>query len=148
MERTQRKRTPSDQESAPEEQVEVDTADREAKLADIDETLDTIEDVLEENEILDRVEDVLTPLDPDPYGELHAIGLYGPDDLDEAIAAELAEYARQEEAEALASLEVEAQEEEYACTKCGMCPVLPGCPYQTPDGEVHIKPYEDTGIYG
>jgi hypothetical protein len=139
MERTQRKRTPQQRGEAPAEEAEV-TTDREATLADIDGILDEVDEVLERAErINDRAAAALPPIPPDPEADIHAVGLYGPSDLDEDIARELEAATRQSTLED----QGQARAEDFACMICGQCPVRAGCPYVDDNGDSQWAPYPD-----
>lgn len=152
MEQTTRKRS----ERAPAEQVEeTPEADvsREDRLAELDEILDEIDEVLKESdEEADRTRVAKlrahrTLNDDSADTELARIGLFGPSDLDEAIAADVVEYAEQLAAQDTAALQAElaefVSEQNPPCVWCGACPVREGCPFQA-DGDTFFRAFDDT----
>lgn len=155
MEQTTRKRS----ERAPAEQVEETPetdAERESRLDDLDELLDDIDEILEESdEAADRgrAEQLLALLDliaSDPDALCGSVGLYGPSDLDEAIAADLVSYANELAAQEAAELQAElakfTTEQNPPCSYCGRCPVLPGCPFQAA-GETWYRDFDGTFVH-
>lgn len=155
MEQTTRKRS----ERAPAEQVEETPeteTDREARLAELDELLDEIDEVLEENEAeadrarLASVQAHRVLQDNSPDAECARIGLYGPSDLEEAIAADLVSYADELAAQDAAELQAElakfTTEQNPPCSYCGRCPVLPGCPFQAA-GEQWYRDFDGTFVH-
>jgi len=149
MEQTTRQRgerTPAEQER---EMPKAD-ATREGKLEEIDDLLDELEEVLEENDAVAdeaRAQELRahrTLNDDSVDARLARLGLFGPGDLDEAIARELAEQL----AEA-AELEQQEMLEWFhgtnpPCVICGRCPVNPGCPFQADDGTRGIYSWDQS----
>lgn len=151
MEQTTRKRS----ERAPAEQVKETPeaeADREARLADLDELLDEIDDILEENEgAVSDSQRAIDAADADAtldteYAQLARLGLYAPDDLEEGVAADLVAYAEELAAMDADALQAEltrfTNEQNPPCSWCGACPVKAGCPFQA-DGEEFYRSTSD-----
>ena len=118
MEQVQRRKTAQADEQVVDEVEVEDNDDRDATLAEIDEILDQIEEVIEDAQACNDQGWVAAMAgDFDPDAELHALGLYGPSDLDEEIAEELGFKRTQNP----------------TCAVCGRCPALPGCPISLGD---------------